>query len=69
VEIPPSAPLTAHNMPTAILVISLFTASIAAAQNTVILVKTFKSLHHHTTRAAYRHVVKPVAHAVKKVAE
>jgi hypothetical protein len=56
-------------MPTVLLVITLFTASVTATQNTVVLVRTFKALHHHSTKPLYKHVLKPVAKAVKRVAE
>lgn len=53
-------------MATAALVIALIGSSVTVAQQTVGLVVAIKAVHHHTTRAVYRHVLKPVGKALAK---
>jgi hypothetical protein len=52
-------------MAEAALILGLITMSFTVGQNTATTVKFFESLHHHTTRAMYRHVLKPVGKAIK----
>jgi hypothetical protein len=54
-------------MPTAVLLvlacIGAWNTTFTGGKNVVTMVKT---IHHHTTRPVYRHVIKPTAKAVKK---
>jgi hypothetical protein len=53
-------------MTTALLVVALFNTSIETGQNISVVVHSLKWVHHHTTRPAYRHVLKPIAKEVAK---
>jgi hypothetical protein len=47
-------------MPTVILICTLFTLGVDTAQDASAVVKFAKAVHHHVTRPAYRHTIKPL---------
>ena len=56
-------------MATAALVIALVSGALTAGTQGVALIAAIKAVHHHTTAVVYHHVLKPVGHGVKKVAQ
>ena len=52
-------------MTTVILVCTLFTLGVDTATDVHTVVKAFKSIHHHVTRPAYQHTIKPVKDKIR----
>lgn len=53
-------------MATFVLVLTMFNLAFETGQNVRTVVVTAKAVHHHSTRPMYRHVLKPIGHAVKQ---
>lgn len=55
----------AEAVTTFLIVLAIFNTGMETGQNIHTVVHVAKAIHHHSTRPVYRHVLKPIAKAVR----